>query len=131
MVGVDIGWGSALNIARTIRELVRAGVTAVHIEDPVVQKRCGHRPNKAVVSTAEMRITVPVPVIAPVIAALLEPAEALDILTQCGAVDELKPIAIYLQRQSNAGRREVFELSEMADDVAHRVSELREELYAG
>lgn len=54
MVDIDTGWGGAFNIARTIRESIRAGVAAVHIEDQVTQKRCGHRPNKAVVSTAEM-----------------------------------------------------------------------------
>ena len=63
------------------------------------------------------------------IAALMEPVEALNILKQSGALDELKPIAVYLQRQSYPGKREVFELSEMANDVTQRVSELREELY--
>ncbi len=54
LVDIDTGWGSALNIARTIRELERAGAAAVHIEDQVLAKRCGHRPNKAIVDTAEM-----------------------------------------------------------------------------
>ena len=54
LVDVDTGWGSALNIGRTIRELGRAGVAAVHIEDQVSPKRCGHRPHKAIVATAEM-----------------------------------------------------------------------------
>ena len=63
------------------------------------------------------------------IAALMKPVEALNILKQSGALDELKPIAVYLQRQSYPGKREVFELSEMANDVTQRVSELREELY--
>ena len=51
---IDVGWGGAFNIARTIRAFERAGVAAVHIEDQVAQKRCGHRPNKAIVSKDEM-----------------------------------------------------------------------------
>ncbi|NRA70672.1 MAG: methylisocitrate lyase [Gammaproteobacteria bacterium] len=54
LVDIDTGWGGSFNIARTIREFERAGVAAVHMEDQVSQKRCGHRPNKAVVSTEEM-----------------------------------------------------------------------------
>ncbi len=51
---LDTGWGGAFNIARTIRSFIRAGVAAVHIEDQVGQKRCGHRPGKEVVSKEEM-----------------------------------------------------------------------------
>lgn len=54
MIDIDTGWGGAFNIARTIKESIRAGVAAVHIEDQVAQKRCGHRPNKEIVSLAEM-----------------------------------------------------------------------------
>ncbi|CUA86247.1 methylisocitrate lyase [Gulbenkiania indica] len=54
LVDIDTGWGGAFNIARAIRSLERAGVAAVHIEDQVQQKRCGHRPNKAIVSKEEM-----------------------------------------------------------------------------
>ncbi|GLS82125.1 methylisocitrate lyase [Paraferrimonas haliotis] len=54
LVDIDTGWGGAFNIARTIKEFERAGVAAVHMEDQVSQKRCGHRPNKEVVSTEEM-----------------------------------------------------------------------------
>ena len=46
--------GGAFNIARTIKESIRAGVAAVHMEDQVAQKRCGHRPNKEIVSSIEM-----------------------------------------------------------------------------
>ena len=49
LVDIDTGWGGAFNIARCIREMIRAGAAAVHIEDQVMQKRCGHRPNKAIV----------------------------------------------------------------------------------
>lgn len=51
---IDTGWGGAFNIARTIRTFCNAGVAAVHMEDQVGQKRCGHRPGKEVVSKAEM-----------------------------------------------------------------------------
>jgi len=54
LVDVDTGWGGAFNIARCIREMIRSNVAGVHIEDQVMQKRCGHRPNKAIVSQAEM-----------------------------------------------------------------------------
>lgn len=54
LVDIDTGWGGAFNIARTIRSFIKAGVAAVHMEDQVGQKRCGHRPGKAVVSLQEM-----------------------------------------------------------------------------
>lgn len=54
MVDIDTGWGGAFNIARTIRSFERVGVAAVHMEDQVAQKRCGHRPGKEVVPAAEM-----------------------------------------------------------------------------
>jgi methylisocitrate lyase len=54
MVDIDTGWGGAFNIARTIRSFINVGVAAVHIEDQVGQKRCGHRPGKEVVPKEEM-----------------------------------------------------------------------------
>ena len=54
LVDIDTGWGSAFNIARTIRSMIKAGAAAVHIEDQVGAKRCGHRPGKEVVAKAEM-----------------------------------------------------------------------------
>jgi len=54
LVDVDTGWGGAFNIARTVRSMIRCGAAAVHIEDQVQQKRCGHRPNKAIVPQTEM-----------------------------------------------------------------------------
>ena len=54
LVDVDTGWGSAFNIARTIRSMIKAGAAAVHIEDQVGAKRCGHRPGKEVVAKEEM-----------------------------------------------------------------------------
>ncbi|AOJ36056.1 methylisocitrate lyase [Burkholderia metallica] len=54
LVDIDTGWGGAFNIARTVRSFIKAGVAAVHLEDQVGQKRCGHRPGKEVVPTEEM-----------------------------------------------------------------------------
>jgi methylisocitrate lyase len=55
LVDADTGFGtSAFNIARTVKDLIKAGAAAMHIEDQVGAKRCGHRPNKEVVSTTEM-----------------------------------------------------------------------------
>jgi methylisocitrate lyase len=54
LVDIDTGWGGAYNIARTIRSFIKAGAGAVHLEDQVSQKRCGHRPGKELVDTAEM-----------------------------------------------------------------------------
>ena len=54
LVDADTGFGSAFNIARTTRSLAKAGAAAMHIEDQVAEKRCGHRPNKAIVSQGEM-----------------------------------------------------------------------------
>jgi methylisocitrate lyase len=54
LVDVDTGWGGAFNIARTVKEMIKAGAAGMHIEDQVAQKRCGHRPNKEIVSREEM-----------------------------------------------------------------------------
>jgi methylisocitrate lyase len=54
LVDIDTGWGSAFNIARTIRSMEKAGAAAVHMEDQVGAKRCGHRPGKELVATEEM-----------------------------------------------------------------------------
>ena len=54
LVDIDTGFGGAFNIARTVQQMEQAGAAAVHIEDQVQQKRCGHRPNKAIVSQNEM-----------------------------------------------------------------------------
>jgi methylisocitrate lyase len=54
LVDIDTGWGSAFNIARTIRSMVKAGAAAVHMEDQVGAKRCGHRPGKELVPAEEM-----------------------------------------------------------------------------
>jgi methylisocitrate lyase len=54
LVDIDTGWGGAFNIARTIRSMIKAGAAAVHVEDQVSAKRCGHRPGKELVAPEEM-----------------------------------------------------------------------------
>jgi methylisocitrate lyase len=54
LVDIDTGWGGAFNIARTIRSMIKAGAAAVHIEDQLGSKRCGHRPGKELVAADEM-----------------------------------------------------------------------------
>jgi len=54
LVDADTGWGGAFNIARTVKEMTKAGAAGFHIEDQVAQKRCGHRPNKEIISQQEM-----------------------------------------------------------------------------
>ena len=54
LVDADVGWGGAFNIARTTKELIRAGAAGMHIEDQIAQKRCGHRPGKSLVAKEEM-----------------------------------------------------------------------------
>lgn len=54
LVDADTGWGNAFNISRTVKQLTKAGAAAIHLEDQVQTKRCGHRPNKALVSKQEM-----------------------------------------------------------------------------
>ncbi len=54
LVDLDTGWGGAFNSARATREIAQAGAAGFHIEDQVMQKRCGHRPNKAIVTQSEM-----------------------------------------------------------------------------
>ena len=55
LVDIDTGWGGTFNISRTIKEMIDAGAGAVHMEDQISQKRCGHRPNKSLVSSEEMQ----------------------------------------------------------------------------
>lgn len=54
LVDADTGWGTAFNIQRTVREMIRAGAAGLHIEDQVAAKRCGHRPGKELVAAEEM-----------------------------------------------------------------------------
>ncbi len=55
IVDADTGWGGAFNISRMVKSMISSGVACIHIEDQVEQKRCGHRPNKELVSATEMQ----------------------------------------------------------------------------
>ena len=55
IVDADTGWGGAFNISRTVKSMITSGAAGIHIEDQVEQKRCGHRPNKELVSSEEMQ----------------------------------------------------------------------------
>ena len=72
LVDIDTGWGGAFNIARTVRNFERIGVAAVHMEDQVGQKRCGHRPGKEVVPTDDMVDRIKSAVQVPILANLTE-----------------------------------------------------------
>ena len=87
LVDIDTGWGGAFNIARTIKEMIRAGAAAAHIEDQVAQKRCGHRPNKAIVSTSEMTDRIKAAV-----DAKIDPAFVLMARTDALATDGLSAV---------------------------------------
>ena len=58
LVDIDTGWGGAFNIAKAIKDMIKAGAAAVHLEDQVAQKRCGHRPNKEIVSKDRVKAAV-------------------------------------------------------------------------
>ena len=85
LVDIDTGWGGAFNIARTIRSFINVGVAAVHMEDQVGQKRCGHRPGKEVVSKGEM-----VDRIKAAVDARTDPAFVIMARTDAAAVDGLE-----------------------------------------
>ncbi|MEM9172219.1 MAG: methylisocitrate lyase [Pseudomonadota bacterium] len=112
LVDIDTGWGGAFNIARTIREMTRAGVAAVHLEDQVGQKRCGHRPNKELVSKAEMvdRITAAVD-------AKTDPDFVVMARTDALAVEGMAPMLERLQAYEAAGADAIF--AEAMTDIEH------------
>ena len=99
LVDVDTGFGSAFNIARTVRSLIKAGAAALHIEDQVQAKRCGHRPGKALVSQEEM-----VDRIKAAVDARTDPAFIIMARTDALAVEGL-PAALDRARSLCPGRR--------------------------
>ncbi len=111
LVDIDTGWGGAFNIARTITEMIRAGAAAVHMEDQVAAKRCGHRPNKAIVSAEEMcdRIKAGVD-------AKTDPAFVLMARTDALAVEGLDAAVERAVRFEEAGADAIF--AEAMTDVA-------------
>ncbi|MEE3182858.1 MAG: methylisocitrate lyase [Pseudomonadota bacterium] len=111
LVDIDTGWGGAFNIARTIREMEKAGVGAVHIEDQVAQKRCGHRPNKAIVSAEEMcdRIKAAVD-------AKIDPSFILMARTDALAIEGFNGVVDRAQEYVEAGADAIF--AEAMTDVS-------------
>ena len=103
LVDIDTGWGGAFNIARTIKEMIRAGAAAAHIEDQVAQKRCGHRPNKAIVSISEMTDRIKAAV-----DAKIDPAFVLMARTDALATDGLSAVVDRAAAFVEAGADAIF-----------------------
>ena len=103
LVDIDTGWGGAFNIARAVKSLARAGVAAVHIEDQVGQKRCGHRPNKNIVSTAEM-----VDRIKAAVDAKPDPDFVIMARTDALAVEGMEPMLERIRAYEAAGADAIF-----------------------
>ena len=103
LVDIDTGWGGAFNIARTIREMTRAGVAAVHLEDQVGQKRCGHSPNKELVSQAEM-----VDRIKAAVDAKTDDSFVVMARTDALAVEGMAPMLERVQAYAEAGADAIF-----------------------
>tara|TARA_B100000949_G_scaffold137816_1_gene121257 strand:+ start:1366 stop:2274 length:909 start_codon:yes stop_codon:yes gene_type:complete len=111
LVDIDTGWGGAFGIARTIREMEKAGVGAIHIEDQVSQKRCGHRPNKAIVSAEEMCDRIKAAVDARIDASFILMAR-----TDALAVDGFNAVLDRTQEYVEAGADAIF--AEAMTDVS-------------
>jgi len=103
LVDIDTGWGGAFNIARTVREMIRAGAGGVHLEDQVTQKRCGHRPGKAIVSVQEM-----VDRVKAASDAKTDPAFILMARTDALAVEGLDAVVERSARAAEAGADAIF-----------------------
>ena len=103
LVDIDTGWGGAFNIARTVRSMAKAGVAAVHIEDQVGQKRCGHRPNKNIVSAAEM-----VDRIKAAVDARPDPDFVVMARTDALAVEGMEPMLERIKAYEEAGADAIF-----------------------
>ena len=103
LVDIDTGWGGAFNIGRTIAEMIRAGAGGVHIEDQVAQKRCGHRPNKAIVSADEMEDRIKA-----ALDAKHDPEFIVMARTDALAVDGFDAVVERVQRFEAAGADAIF-----------------------
>lgn len=117
LVDIDTGWGGAFNIARTIRSMAKAGVAAVHIEDQVGQKRCGHRPNKTIVSREEMVDRVRAAVDA-------KPDEDFVVMarTDALAVEGLEPMLERISAYAEAGADMIFAEAMTEIDLYRRIT---------
>jgi methylisocitrate lyase len=118
LVDIDTGWGGAFNIARTIKAMTRAGVAAVHIEDQVGQKRCGHRPNKNIVSTAEM-----VDRIKAAVDARPDPDLVVMARTDALAVEGMGPMLERIEAYAAAGADAIFAEAMTEIDAYAKVTE--------
>jgi methylisocitrate lyase len=103
LVDADTGFGGAFSIARTVQDMIRAGVAGIHIEDQVQSKRCGHRPNKALVSSDEMTDRVKAAV-----DARLEPSFVIMARTDALAVEGLIAAIDRVQSYIEAGADMIF-----------------------
>lgn len=103
LVDIDTGWGSELNIAHTIRQMVKAGVAAVHMEDQVSSKRCGHRPGKTLVDPNEMVLRVRTAV-----AAKLDPDFFIIARTDAVAVEGMDAAITRAKAYIDAGADAIF-----------------------
>lgn len=112
LVDADTGFGGALNIARTVREFIRAGAAGLHIEDQVAEKRCGHRPGKAIVSIQEMQDRIRVAVDAKTDSAFLVMAR-----TDALAVEGFDAVIERVQAFEAAGADAIF--AEAMTDIEH------------
>jgi methylisocitrate lyase len=103
LVDADTGWGSALGIERTVRELIRAGAAAIHLEDQVAAKRCGHRPGKELVAAGEMCDRLKAAV-----AAKTDPAFVIMARTDAAAVEGLAAAIARARAYCQAGADMIF-----------------------
>ncbi len=112
LVDIDTGWGGAFNISRTVKEFTRAGIAAVHIEDQVGQKRCGHRPNKELVSQSEMEDRIKAAV-----DAKTDPDFVIMARTDALAVEGMEPMLDRIRAYEAAGADMIF--AEAMTEISH------------
>ncbi len=118
LVDIDTGFGGAFNIARTIKAMTRAGVAAVHLEDQVGQKRCGHRPGKNLVPAEEMSDRIKAAV-----DAKSDPDFVVMARTDALAVEGMEPMLDRIRAYEEAGADAIF--AEAMTEIDHyaRVTE--------
>ena len=112
LVDADTGFGGAFNIARTVREFIRAGAAGLHIEDQVTEKRCGHRPGKAIITVAEMQDRIRVAV-----DARTDPDFLIMARTDALAVEGFEAVIERSQAFQEAGADAIF--AEAMTDIRH------------
>lgn len=103
LVDIDTGWGNELMIARTIKALARIGVAAVHMEDQISDKRCGHRPGKEIVPTSEMILRIK-----SAVAAKPDPSFVIMARTDALAIEGLEATLVRAIAYRNAGADMLF-----------------------